>query len=1716
MAALRVRAGALQGQPLPCVITVNVYALCIFIGIVAAFAQAQGVPPIKRTGPVPPRVVQAQRFLAQRGWSVRSPNPSGEFRPSALLRPVPSDASAGLAAWQPLGPESVTTASFGAVTGRISSIAFDPADSTGNHVYVGTTGGGVWVSQNAATSNQSNVAFTPLTDTVDVGSFASNASISIGAVSVQPGGTGVVLAGTGDPNDALDSYYGGGILRSTDNGSTWSVIGATSDYRWSFAGEGFAGFAWSTTNPQLVVAAVSQSYEGMLVDAERASSSYRGLYYSIDSGATWSLARITDGATDVQGPNAAFALPHGNAVTSVVWNQVRKLFYAAVRYHGYYQSVDGQTWTRMVTQPGTNLTAALCPSNPGTTGSVACPIFRGTLAVNLITGDTFAWTVDVKNQDQGIWQDPCAISSGACGNTTAAFAQRWSTADLESNTVEGAATIVNGDYTLALAAVPSGQDTILMAGDGDLWKCSLALGCVWRNSTNAFSCRSAHVAPYQHAFAWNAANPLEVFVGNDSGVWRSFDAISESGAACDASDATHFQNLNQSLGSLTEAAFVAQSPVTPYTLMAGLGANGTAGVKATSGAVADWPQILDGEGGPNAIDATDDTHWFANNQAGVAIHLCAQSSDCTPTDFGSTPIVTEADVSNDGVTMTVPANFLIDPLDNTRLLVATCRVWRGPIDGSAWSNANAISGFLDGVSGKLSCNGDALIRVLAAMPIAGGDEVLYAGMYGQNDGGATRAGHVFRAVYTPGDGVPAWSDLTFNPVSNESAGFNVQALDITSIAIDSGDTTGNTLYVTVGGVGNPTQPITTAYQSTDGGAHWQSIASNLPTTPANAVVVDPQDSATIYIATDVGVYSTRQISSCTSGIANCWSKFGTGLPMAPVVSLSTSAPGSSESVLVAGTYGRGVWKTGLWTAGTQQTTATATPSSLSFASQTVGTTSAAQTVTITNAGSSPLEVSAVSITGDFAQSGTCAGATINPAGTCTLHVTFTPTQTGTRTGSLSLAANISGGQLSIALSGDGTASSATFVLSPASLDFGQIQVGSTSPPFSISVSNTGISAVTVSSLTATTPFAISSSACGASIAANSSCQVTVTFSPTQQGSVSGTLTMVDSVGTQTVSLIGNGASAPTDSLSPTSLTFSSTTVGQVSSAQSVTLTNSGDLALNTISVQMSGPFQATNGCGGSLAAHSSCTIGVVYAPTQTGTQTGTLTVTDTLRSQTVSLSGAGVSAAALSVTPTAVNFATQALNVTSSAQTITVQNTGGSAAANIGFQITGSFSSSFAVSSTTCGTTLASGSSCIAQITFTPQVAGANSANLTVSSSTISVSAVQVPLSGAGQATSGINVSPAQMSFIVATLGQTSAPQIATITNSGSLTASGLTLSVTSPFSLSQNSCGTSLSAGASCTASVVFTPSSNGTVNGTLTVGSATYNSAIVTLAGNGGQTGSITLQPAFLNFQVTGVGKSSASQTMTVTNSSITTVTSVTVKVSTSYQLTSNNCGTSLAPGASCSVGIAFVPAAAGQQNGFVAFSGNELPSPVQAQLSGIGFDFTLAVIGPSSQTVSSGLTAQFNLQLTPLNGSSGTFTFSCGALPSNSSCTFSPTSESVPANTTGSFVVFVKTGEAQAASTNIPGSLNRLPLWPTGLTIAFACLCCPFVRQRRSHSWLLLLVLCIGALGLASCAAAGGGSKGTVGGGPSTPPGTYTFTVTATANGLSHSTNLTLTVD
>lgn len=1264
--------------------------------------------------------------------------------------------------WQPVGPAQVTTAAYGEVTGPITSIAADSSDATGNTVYVGTAYGGVWKSTNAAGSPAS-VTFVPLTDAVysSLPQTASVPSLSIGAISVQPvasGATPVLLAGTGDPNDTTASYFGGGILRSTDGGNQWTLIPQSSDQfagannNFSFTGNGFAGFAWGNVsgNP-VVVAAVSQAEQGVELSAGNFQNSVLGIYYSTDQGQTWLMATISDPGGVVQSAQTPFVpcevtgsrLPCGNGVTSIVWNPIRKEFYAAVRFHGYYESPDGQNWTRVASQPGANLTTLMCPTNQGYSGSQACPIYNGVLAVQPITGDTFALTADINNLDQGLWQDACQLASGSCASSTLAFAQIPDAAlDVGSLNPSQPTLIPQADYDLYLAAVPSSQDTLLFAGTADIYRCSLAAGCAWRNTTHAQSsdCNSAHVAPAQYAIDTTFGAGGLLYFGNDGGLWRSTDAVDQQQQQCSADDAAHFQNLNPAFtGSIAEVEDLAPDATNPQNMMVSLGALGTA---APLGAATSWQQVLNGEGDYAAIDPATPQNWYATSEFGIGINRCTDGSSCGIAAFGS-PVIDSADAGDDGYGQIIPAPWILDPQNPANLILGTCRVWRGPAAGGLQSQ---LSTMLDGDNGPY-CDGNAEIRSLAASGRAsdapGTPERIYAGMAGLYDGGATVAGHVF-AQSISANTASSWIDL-----SNNLNNFNPNGFDISSIYVDPHSAGGQTVYVTVQGFG----PLH-VYQSTDGGSIWQDISNGLVDVPVNSVVVDPNNANTVYVATDAGVYFTQNVSSCAQPSANCWSPFGTSLPNAPVMQLA-AVNSSTGPALLAATFGRGVWQIGLPDAAT--TTATVTPAALTFASQPVGSTSAPQQVLVTNTGNVPLQVSSVAVTGEFTESDTCSGESIAPGDACIVEVRFAPTSAGAETGLLTLYGNLpDGGQLTVALNGTG-APGAAITLTPSALCFQATLVGQTTSAScqsgfapqqvqSIVIANTGGTAASLASISITGDFAIAANTCGTSLAPantpNDSCTVNITFTPTASGNRTGTLTVTGSAGTQTAQLVGTGQSPATDVLAPLGLNFASQAIGSASATQQLTLTNNGDQALQTIAVQSStADFSSANNCGATLAGHSSCAILVSFLPTRIGAESGILTVSDVIaqgasaspHSQQVVLTGTGVAPTGIvSATPFSLDFGYYAVGGATPAQTVTVSNNGTSTLTDIQSTIAGDFVTQ-AASQNACGSTLPAGASCNIAVVFSPSQVNQRTGSLTVTAANLPTPLV-VALSGSGAA----------------------------------------------------------------------------------------------------------------------------------------------------------------------------------------------------------------------------------------------------------------------------------------------------------------------------------------------------------------------------------------------
>ncbi|HLB91316.1 MAG TPA: choice-of-anchor D domain-containing protein, partial [Terriglobales bacterium] len=202
---------------------------------------------------------------------------------------------------------------------------------------------------------------------------------------------------------------------------------------------------------------------------------------------------------------------------------------------------------------------------------------------------------------------------------------------------------------------------------------------------------------------------------------------------------------------------------------------------------------------------------------------------------------------------------------------------------------------------------------------------------------------------------------------------------------------------------------------------------------------------------------------------------------------------------------------------------TLTPASIAFPKEVVGETSAAKTITMRNTGTAILDITGIIPSGDFAISANTCGATLGINATCKISVTFTPVQAGALTGAITISDNAPNSPQSVPLSGTGTAQA---TLTPASANFPKTTVGDTSAAKTFTLKNLQSVALTGISASTTGNFGVSATTCGSSLAAKSSCTISVTFSPTEVGTQTGTLQVNDSaVSPQVSNLTGTGKAA---------------------------------------------------------------------------------------------------------------------------------------------------------------------------------------------------------------------------------------------------------------------------------------------------------------------------------------------------------------------------------------------------------------------------------------------------------------------------------------------------------------------------------------------------------------------------------------------------------------
>ncbi len=409
-------------------------------------------------------------------------------------------------------------------------------------------------------------------------------------------------------------------------------------------------------------------------------------------------------------------------------------------------------------------------------------------------------------------------------------------------------------------------------------------------------------------------------------------------------------------------------------------------------------------------------------------------------------------------------------------------------------------------------------------------------------------------------------------------------------------------------------------------------------------------------------------------------------------------------------------------------------------------------------------------------------------------------------------------------------------------------------------------------------------------------------------------------------------------------------------------------------------------------------------------------------------------------------FTPQVVATTSAAKTVTLMNTSSSAVSMNPVAVSGAF----AITTNTCGATLGAGSSCTVGLTFTPTVPGATTGSLTVSDGAPD-SPQTVALTGTG--TLPLTITPAALAFGTAAVGTTSASKTVTLTNNES-TMLSFSFAASGNYAISAGgtTCGASLASKATCNLAVTFTPTANGAINGAVSITDGTsFTPQLVALSGtgSGGAVAPLTFTPATLTFAAQAVGTISTGKTVTVKNTSASTLTLSAIASSGDFAEVGSGttpCAASLAlnAGASCTMSVTFSPAfgAAGAINGAVVVSDNATVGRQIFDVKGtaaLPLTFSPASLTFPAQNVATSSAPQ---TVTITNNLAGSVTLAiagsgefaavpggltpCGAsLAGHAKCTFSVTFAPSAVGTRGSAATVTDSANPSLQSVNVIGT-------------------------------------------------------------------------------------------
>ena len=692
--------------------------------------------------------------------------------------------------WQSIGPRPITQGqTFGnprvAVSGRVTAIALDPGynGTTNKTLYVGGAQGGVW----KTTDNGAN--WTPIMD--------DQPTMAIGAIAIDPTNPSVIYVGTGEANFSGDSYYGAGILKTTNGGVTWTQIkGPVSPNDPTI-------FAFvNVVIPKIVVDPTSPSTVYAVTNANGHTNGSTGGAgtFNIDQRGVW---KSTDGGNNWTNLNPLQTNPPGqNSGTDFLIDPAKpSRLFAAIQGQGIFLfdgTVQSPAWTKLTASPlpSTGFTRVILANGPPISPSTETTIFS-----------IYAAT------DSG---SILGVFRSTDGGTS------WT--QLINPPVSG-----QTNYNLALAIDPTDSNFIYYGtqSGATLWR-STNGGQAWTDISQGDGVTGG-VHADTHVLVVCPTNRNILFTGDDGGIWRSDNATSTP---------VSWTTLNSTL-SITQFQGVALHPTDPNIIIGGTQDNGTD----LYGGQLSWTLSQGGDGGIALIDQTNPQimyHTFfnqTNTQIGPQLSTT-----------GGTSWVNRGCFTNDcnrGINIADRVGFYAPMALNTGftgantnvVYLGTQHLYRSADRGTSWTGLGTGSdsfGFdLAPPSGRLSA--------IAAFPFSNSSpstEIVWVG---------TSTGLVQLTTNAGALGSATFTDVTKAPLPNRF---------VTDIALDL--TNSQRAVVTYSGFnlntpGTPGHVFITNNQ----GSTWTNISGNLPDVPVTSIAIDPNNANTYYIGTDIGVFRTK-------------------------------------------------------------------------------------------------------------------------------------------------------------------------------------------------------------------------------------------------------------------------------------------------------------------------------------------------------------------------------------------------------------------------------------------------------------------------------------------------------------------------------------------------------------------------------------------------------------------------------------------------------------------------------------------------------------------------------------------------------------------------------------------------------------------------------------------------------------------------------------------